>query len=137
MNMPDPDNTESTARDETPGGVFLNGLACRCPRCRKGHLFKGYATIVGKCPVCGLGFEGHDVGDGPVVPMMLVIGALVVGLSLYVEFTFLPPVWVHVVLWTPLVVGLTLIMLKRSKSIAIQLQYRYRSTEKETRPGGQ
>ena len=31
--------------------------------------------------------------------VVLVLGAIVVGLAFWVEFRFSPPLWVHVVLW--------------------------------------
>ncbi len=34
-------------------GVLLQ----RCPRCREGRIFKGFATMNDPCPVCGLIFE--------------------------------------------------------------------------------
>lgn len=112
------------------------GLRCRCPRCAKGKLFDGYLKIVEACPVCGLGLAGHDVGDGPVVPAMLVIGTIVVAAALYVEFTYLPPIWVHAALWAPVVIGLVLGMLPPLKGLTIALQHRYRSTEEDGRLGG-
>ena len=42
-----------------------------------------------------------DAGDGPAVFGILIVGAIVGGLALYVEFTFSPPYWVHAVLWMP------------------------------------
>jgi len=137
MKTPDQKANQNTVRDLSLGGVLLNGLKCRCPQCLRGNMFKGFATIRDRCPVCGLGLDEHDIGDGPVVPMMLVIGTIVVSMALYVEFTYLPPVWVHVVLWVPFVMVLTAVVLKRVKSIVVQLQYRFRETDKKTLPGGQ
>ena len=67
---------------------------------------------------------------------MQVIGTIVVGLALYVELRWSPPWWLHVVLWTPLVIGLVLGMLPPLKGLAVALQHRYRSTEEEGRLGG-
>ena len=50
--------------------------------------------------------------------------AAVVGLALYVEFTFAPPYWLHAVLWVPLVVVLALAMLRPMKGWLIAQQYR-------------
>jgi len=120
----------------TTGQIISLGLRCRCPRCGAGRVFVKYLKIAARCPACDLGLEGHDTGDGAVVPAMLVLGALVVGLAAYVEFTFLPPLWVHVVLWAPTVVGLTMLILQPLKGISVALQYHFRSTEEEPRPGG-
>ncbi|MEK9752159.1 MAG: DUF983 domain-containing protein [Rhodospirillaceae bacterium] len=128
--------SDKTYPQWTTGATVLLGLRVRCPRCGEGRIFSGYIKIADQCPVCGLGLAGHDVGDGPVVPAMLVIGTVVVGLALYVEFGYEPPWWVHVVLWGPLVVGMVLGMLPPLKGLSVALQHRYRSTEEEGRLGG-
>ena len=48
-----------------------------------------------------------DAGDGPAVFGILIVGAIVAALALWVEFTFSPPYWVHAVLWIPLIVILS------------------------------
>ena len=120
---------------EAPSPV-MRGIRGRCPRCGEGQLFSGYLKVADKCDVCGLGFHGHDTGDGPVVPTLLVIGAIVVGSALGVEVKYSPPVWVHLLLWIPLATALVLGSLPRVKGMAIGLQYKYRSTEEDARPGG-
>lgn len=120
----------------TTGRAVLSGLSGRCPRCGKGALFTAYLKITERCGVCGLGFAGHDVGDGPVVPAILVIGGIVVGLAWMMEVTFQPPLWVHAALWGPLTIGMTLGALPLLKGLSVALQFRFRSTEEEPKPGG-
>ncbi len=60
---------------------------------------------------------------------MMIVGFIVVGLALYVEFTFGPPYWVHALLWIPLVVGLALGLLRPLKGWLIAQQYRHRAAE--------
>ena len=112
------------------------GVCGLCPRCGRGRLFQRYLKIVDCCPDCGLGFAGHDVGDGPVVPATFILGGIVVGLALATEMVFAPPFWLHAMLWLPLVVGGTLLILPPLKGMAVGLQYRFRSTEEPTKPGG-
>ena len=122
---------------ERPTGELISlGFRGRCPRCGVGRIFSSYLKIADACPVCRLGLTGHDVGDAAVVPAMLMIGSVIVCLALGVEFTWAPPVWVHVVLWSPLVVGSVMAVLPRIKGITVALQHRYRSTEEEGRLGG-
>lgn len=118
------------------GRTLVFGILGRCPRCGTGRLFTSYLKITERCDVCGLGFGGHDVGDGPVVPMILVVGGLVVGLAWMVEVAFQPPLWVHAALWGPLTLGLSLGLLPILKGISVALQFRLRSTDEETKPGG-
>lgn len=100
-------------------------LACRCPRCRQGPLFAGLLTVRPVCGVCGLDLSGQDAGDGPAVFVILFLGLIVVGLAAIVEIAFSPPVWVHLVLWTPLIVLGAIAMLRPFKSVMIALQYRH------------
>jgi uncharacterized protein (DUF983 family) len=58
---------------------------------------------------------------------MMIVGFIVVGLALFVEFTFHPPYWVHVVLWVPLVLGLSLGLLRPLKGLMIAQQYKQKA----------
>ncbi len=71
----------------------------RCPRCGGGRLFKNVLEMRPACDRCGLDYRFIDTGDGPAVFAIFILGFLILGLALYVEFTYEPPVWVHVVLW--------------------------------------
>ncbi|NQW01687.1 MAG: DUF983 domain-containing protein [Rhodospirillales bacterium] len=122
--------------EATIGKALMSGLRCRCPRCGVGKLFPKYLKVVDECPNCHLGLQGHDSGDGAVVPAILLIGSLVVGLAFYVELTFMPPLWAHVVLWAPVILVLTGLILPPLKGLGIALQYRFRSTEEPPAPGG-
>ena len=103
--------------------VLRASLLCRCPRCASGPLFKNGLMFRDHCEVCGLDYKFIDTGDGPAVFAILILGAVVLGAALYVEFTFEPPVWVHLVLWgivTPLLALVLLRFLKAGLS-ALQL----------------
>ncbi|MFN4283038.1 MAG: DUF983 domain-containing protein [Alphaproteobacteria bacterium] len=102
------------------------GLLCRCPRCGRGALFAGLLTVAPACAVCGLDLAAQDSGDGPAVFVILVLGAIVVGLALAVELTFAPPLWLHMVLWPPLVLGGAIALLRPFKATLIAFQYRHR-----------
>src|SRR5712692_2807966 len=100
-------------------------LACRCPRCGEGALFTGLLTVRPACPACGLDFSAQDAGDGPQVFVIFFLGLIVVGLAAFVELRFEPPIWVHMVLWTPLIIGGAILMLRPLKAGLIALQYRH------------
>jgi len=86
--------------------------------------------VVPSCSVCGLDFKGEDSGDAGPVFLVLILGAIFVGLALWVEFRYEPPLWVHAVVWLPLLLGLTVGLLRPIKALAIALQYRYRSLDR-------
>lgn len=100
------------------------GLNGRCPRCGAGGLFRGFLTVVAACPECGLDLSAHDSADGPAVFIILVLGGVVVGLLLWVEVSYMPPLWVHALLWPPLILGGALGSLRPLKGLMIALQYR-------------
>lgn len=78
------------------------------------------------CPVCGLDLSAEDSGDGPAVFVILFLGLVVVGLAALVEIRFSPPLWVHLVLWTPLIFAGAILLLRPLKAALIALQYRHR-----------
>jgi uncharacterized protein (DUF983 family) len=101
-------------------------LACRCPRCGKGRLFTGLLRVRQECEACGLDLSAQDAGDGPAVFAILFLGMLVVGLAALVEIRFSPPVWVHLLLWAPLILIGAVALLRPLKAGLIALQYRHR-----------
>ncbi|MVA98800.1 DUF983 domain-containing protein [Nitratireductor sp. CAU 1489] len=105
------------------------GLKGRCPRCGKGRLFSGYLNVNESCADCGLSFDFADAGDGPAVFVMLFIGFLVVGLALWVEVSFGPPLWLHFLLWIPLAIVGSLVPLRLFKGVLINLQHANKAAE--------
>ena len=101
-------------------------LGCRCPQCGKGRLFSGLLSVRQACVVCGLDLSAQDAGDGPAVFAILILGMLVVGLAALVEVNFSPPIWVHLLLWAPLILIGAVAMLRPLKAGLIALQYRHR-----------
>ena len=126
----------------TPPSPFVAGLACRCPRCGKGHLFKGPFSLSLKesCEACGQDFAFIDSGDGPAIFAILILGFLVLGGALIAEFKFGVPVWGHVLLWGILTPLLAIGLLKVLKSTLAALQLHYKAREAGSaavkRPGG-
>ena len=105
---------------------FRAGLRCRCPACGRGALFRGFLSVVRECAVCGQDLQSHEEGDGPAVFAILVLGAVVVGLALWTELRFEPPLWLHAVLWTPLTLAGAVVLLRPLKATLIALQFRNR-----------
>lgn len=106
---------------------FTAGFHCRCPRCGLGALFDGFLTVVPRCSVCGLDLKAADSGDGPAVFVIFIVGPIVTGLALWVEMTFQPPYWLHMVLWGPTVLLGSFALLRPFKATLIALQYKHRA----------
>ena len=113
---------------EAPGAV-RSALLGRCPRCGVGKLFRGYLDIGSRCSACGLDYASFDAGDGPAVFVILIVGAIVAGGALFVEFTYHPPYWVHAAIWLPLIAVLTFVLLRLTKALLLVLQYRHKAGE--------
>jgi len=100
------------------------GLSGRCPRCGEGRLFNGFLTLRERCGNCRLDYSFADAGDGPAVFVILIIGFVTVGLALWMEVSYAPPLWLHFLLWIPLTIVLSLVALRGLKGLLIVLQYR-------------
>lgn len=108
---------------------ILAGLRCRCPNCGEAPLFIGFLTVCPRCEACGQDLSNADSGDGPVVFILLIVGAIGCFGLLFTEFTFHPPIWVELVIFLPLIAVLTLGALRPFKAILIALQFRNRASE--------
>jgi uncharacterized protein (DUF983 family) len=113
----------------TPPSTLKEILLGLCPRCGGGKLFDGYIKLRPKCSVCDLDYAMFDAGDGPAVFGILIVGAIVAGLALWVEFTWSPPIWLHMLLWIPLICILTFIFLRLTKSALLVLQFKHKAGE--------
>ncbi|MEM1364255.1 MAG: DUF983 domain-containing protein [Pseudomonadota bacterium] len=124
---------ESPTKDRAlyaPQPPFKTALAARCPRCGEGKLYQGLLKPAHRCSACGLDYSFEDVGDGPTVFVMLIVGFVIVGSAIYAEFALGVPLWVHFVLWPPALAVFGLWTLRVTKSLLIVLQY-----QNDARPG--
>ena len=122
--------------EATQRSVLLAALRCRCPRCGEGKVFSGLLSIRETCPACGLNLSQHDAGDGPAVAVTLLLGAIIVVLAFWVEFSFEPPFWVHVIIWPIVTLPLAVLMMRPLKAALLAQQYLHRRSEMERGPDG-
>ncbi|WP_238180061.1 DUF983 domain-containing protein [Methylobacterium haplocladii] len=103
----------------SPISTGLRGL---CPRCGEGHMFDGFLTFRPSCETCGQDFSSFSTGDGPAFFVMSIVGVFVVGLALWMEITYEPPIWVHALVATTLSIGLSLLLVRPLKGLLAALQ---------------
>ncbi|HWU18032.1 MAG TPA: DUF983 domain-containing protein [Devosia sp.] len=108
---------------------FKAGLLCRCPRCGQGRLFKGYLKVAPVCPACGLDLAFADSGDGPAIFVIFLVAPLIIVLALVVGAVFNPPPYIHLILWIPATLILSLALLPPFKATMVALQYRHDAHE--------
>jgi len=109
--------------------AILAGVRCRCPNCGEAPLFDGYLKVRAMCEGCGADLSQADSGDGPVVFILLVVGAIGCFGMLFTEFKFHPPLWLQLALWLPGAGLLTLAALRPFKAVLIVLQFHNRALE--------
>jgi uncharacterized protein (DUF983 family) len=119
----------SDSNRRTLNTPILRGLRGRCPRCGEGTLFKGFLDLAPRCKHCGLDYSFVDSGDGPAFFVMSVSGLIVVFAALMTEVIYEPPLWVHAMLWPPLILVTTLLPLRPAKGLMIGLQYHHKAAE--------
>ncbi len=116
--------------------LFSAGMRCRCPRCGEGRLFDGFLKVAGTCDVCGLKLAHEDAGDSPAVFVILIYGLVMAVLSAIVELNHKPPFWVHALIFVPLVLGGSALLLRPFKGMLVALQYKHSVAGFENKPGG-
>lgn len=119
-----------------PLSTIKTGLACRCPRCGKGPLFKGYLTLRAECPECGLSYAFADPADGPAFFVMSAVGIIGMILLMAFEFTVHPPIWVHAVVTLPLLVAMCLGCLRPFKAWLVAEQFIHKAAPPEFSSNG-
>jgi uncharacterized protein (DUF983 family) len=116
-------------QDAPTASVLVAGLKGRCPRCGQGALFRRGLALREKCDSCGLSYAFADSGDGPAVFAIFILGFLILGGALLVEFKLGPPVWVHVLLWGILTPLLAFFLLRVLKATLIALQFKHKAEQ--------
>ncbi len=114
-----------------PVSTLKVGFSACCPRCGEGKLYDGLLEPAEQCNACRLDYSFIDAGDGPAVFVIMLLGFVVLGLALIVENTFEPPVWVHIILWLPLISGLGIYSMRVIKAMLIAQQYTNNASQGE------
>ncbi|GGD79514.1 MULTISPECIES: DUF983 domain-containing protein [Rhizobium] len=112
-----------------PVDPVKTGIKGCCPRCGEGKLFDGLLALKPRCAACGLDYSFADSGDGPAVFVILIVGFIIIGMVLWLQVNYGPPIWVHIMLFGPLTIILSLMTLRWFKGILIAMQYRHNARE--------
>lgn len=65
-----------------------------------------------------------DSGDGPAIFVISIVGLIVVTLAMLVDTAFKPTMMVHMLLWIPTTIVLSIALLRPFKGMMIALQYK-------------
>jgi uncharacterized protein (DUF983 family) len=105
------------------------GLMSRCPNCGEGPLFEGFLKVAARCEACGFDLAKADSGDGPAVFVILIAGFAVSFAALFVEVAFRPPIWLHLIVWLPLTLILSLALVRPLKGVMLAAQFANKASE--------
>jgi uncharacterized protein (DUF983 family) len=99
------------------------GALGSCPSCGRGKLFRKYLKVVDRCGICAEEFHHHRADDAPPYFTILVVGHLVIPWVWVLEVYAQPSMWIHMVTWIPLVLGLSLVLLSVFKGAIVGMQW--------------
>lgn len=104
--------------------ALARGFRWRCPKCGQGRLYRAYLKPVAACASCHEALDHIRADDAPPYFTIFIVGHIVVGLALFAEVQFHPPMWVHMTVLPALTVILTLGLLPVVKGTLIGLMWR-------------
>ncbi len=110
----------------SPWAALGCGLRARCPACARGRLYESFLKIAEICGDCGEQLFHHRADDAPPWLTMLIVGHVIVALALATEIALSPPLWAHMLVWLPLTVALSLLLLPLVKGAVVGLQWAFR-----------
>lgn len=120
-------NTRAPAPPERDvANALWRGAARRCPACGNAALFRAYLKVADTCPACNEALHHHRADDAPPYFTILIVGHVLVGGVLSLERAFQPSMLVHLAIWIPLTVLLSLLLLPPVKGALVGLQWALR-----------
>jgi uncharacterized protein (DUF983 family) len=119
-------NGMEDASEPTMTTALMRGASSLCPACGEAPLFRKFLKVKETCDACGEELHHHRADDMPAYIVMSIVGHIVIGLLLWVETSFAPSLWVHIALWVPLTLVLSLALLPPVKGGIVAMQWALR-----------
>ena len=123
MDVADPGGPTQALEPRPLLPAMLRGLLMRCPNCGQGRLFAGFLRSVDHCEACGETFSHHRADDLPPYLTVFIVGHLVVALFMAAEELVNLSLFVHLAIWVPVTIILSLALLRPLKGATIGLQW--------------
>ncbi|MEZ5956491.1 MAG: DUF983 domain-containing protein [Hyphomonadaceae bacterium] len=92
-------------------------------------MFDGYLKFRDTCAVCGANFKGADAGDGPAVFVILIVGAIVAPLLIFLQVGLDLPDTLALGITLVTTIVLCLAFLPPFKATLFALQWKHRARE--------
>lgn len=114
------------APERAPWQAMRRGLAHKCPACGEGALFSSYLKVNDTCPACKEELHHQRADDAPPYITIFIVGHIIVPGILLLEQAYAPATWIHLIIWLPLLLILSLAILPRVKGLFVGLQWALR-----------
>lgn len=106
--------------------AMWRGARGQCPACGTKSLFAKYLKVRDLCPSCGLHLGGHQADDAPPYFTIFIVGHIIVPIALIVERAYMPPLYVHFLIFSVLSVVVAMASLPIVKGAVVGLQWALR-----------
>ena len=117
--------------------ALARGARNRCPVCGEGRVFDGFLKVVPRCAVCAAPLGALRADDAPPYFTIFLVGHLLLPGVLWVEKTWMPPMWLHMVVWLPLFALVCTLLLRPIKGAVLGWMLRLGFTGDEHGGSGQ
>lgn len=116
--------TSSNTRRLWP--AMAKGMACKCPKCGEGKLFRAYLKTADECSNCGEVFSHHRADDLPPYIAIFIVGHIIIAAMLHIEMVMTVNPMTYMLILVPLAIVMPLAMLPSIKGAVVALQWAFR-----------
>ena len=117
------DSAADAASPRNPWQAMRRGLAQKCPACGTGTMFSSYLKVHDTCPNCKEELHHQRADDAPPYITIFIVGHIIIPGILILEKAYAPATWIHLAIWLPLMLVLSLTILPRIKGLFVGLQW--------------
>lgn len=103
--------------------AIKRGLRCKCPNCGDGKLFSSFVKVSDTCPSCDQELHHHRADDFPPYLVIFIVGHIIITGVMLVEARYELSSWAHLMIWVPLTIILSLILLQPLKGAVVGMQW--------------
>ena len=96
----------------------------KCPICGSGGIFTGAIALKSHCPSCNEALGKYDTADGPAFFAITIIGTIIGIMAALYEVFYSPPFYMHIILWVPLTLLGSFVIIRITKTLMIAHQYK-------------
>lgn len=114
------------ADDRSVFEAMQRGFFGKCPHCGRGRLFHAFLKTVDRCASCDEEMHHHRADDLPAYLVIAIVGHIVVAAFMAVEVVTAWPSWLHLSIWAPITLIMSLALIGPIKGAVVGLQWALR-----------